>query len=43
MRKFQKLSELEKGPLKMGKILNRETWHDWSYASLQVEPTPITA
>ena len=28
---------------KWEKILNRETWHDWSYASLQVEPTPITA
>ena len=27
----------------MGKILNRKTWYDWSYASLQVEPTPINA
>jgi hypothetical protein len=36
------MPEMEKEPSKMGKIHNQETWHDWSYAPLQVELTPIT-
>jgi hypothetical protein len=43
MGKFQKLPELKKRTIKKGKIHNRKTWYDWSYASLQVELTSINA
>jgi hypothetical protein len=40
---FRNCPNWKKSHVKWERFINRETWYDWSHASLQGEPTLITA